>query len=512
MKMSRLLSGVVLLLCGCSDVDNAVNKTTTGAEIHWHKGQVDSAFAMAREENMPLFFYWGAEWCPPCQEIKNTVFKHPKFVSLSQLFVPVYLDGDTEQAQLVGEQFAVQGYPTMIVFNSAGKEITRIPGGIDTRRYLDVLALSLNNGKQMNELIAEAASKPEALSSEDLTQLAFYSWGQDNLPIGTEDTLALLKGLAFLNRPPDELAIARLLLSYLAVQTDLDLDHLNPSEKLTAASRLQDYLQHSDTVLANIDYLSFYADKITKLLALPAEQQQSFISQWQTSVAQQRDNPLLSKAEKLGTWMTPVSFFWLQYPDADSIPPPLADNIQAAIATVNSNTEGDERQSVINRAGNVLRAAKLYPQARELIQAELALSKSPYYFMSSMAEIAEETGNYEDSVDWRRRAYEAAKGKATRFQWGVEYASALIQYQPQNGEEIKHTASALFDNLDQGGDVFTGRNYGRLNTLLDNLQQWQSEARTDTLADFIGQLQTLCDQTDPESPTRQQCQRLMAEY
>ena len=112
--------------------------------IDWFDGNVEAAFAEAKSKNRPLFLYWGAVWCPPCVEIRQTVFKSPQFQAQTKLFVPVYLDGDTEQAQDWGEQFGTKVYPTMIVFNPAGEEITRIPGGIDIDRYNAVLQRSLN--------------------------------------------------------------------------------------------------------------------------------------------------------------------------------------------------------------------------------------------------------------------------------------------------------------------------------------------------------------------------------
>ncbi|MBD3648255.1 MAG: thioredoxin family protein, partial [Pseudomonadales bacterium] len=121
-------------------------------EIQWFEGSVDEAFRVAEETGTPVYLYWGAVWCPPCQEIKHTVFKSTDFIALSNLFIPVYLDGDTKQAQAVGERFGVQGYPTMIVFSPRGEEITRIPGGLDISRYNSVLELSLNQMQPTTEL------------------------------------------------------------------------------------------------------------------------------------------------------------------------------------------------------------------------------------------------------------------------------------------------------------------------------------------------------------------------
>ncbi len=510
--------GVLLLatLFAC-ETDNSAspfaesekNVKTDGDGIDWFDGTIDEAFAYAKHENKPLYFYWGAVWCPPCQEIKHTIFKHPKFLSQSQLFVPVYLDGDTERAQVQGERFAVQGYPTMIVFNSDGEELTRIPGGIDTRRYLDVLSLSLNQGRDMESLIASAMQSPQTLSGDELIQLAYYSWGQGNLSISDEQTLALLKSLALLDSDKNQLALSRLQLSYLAKQIDLDRDDLNSEEKQEFALRLQSLLSSPEQVLANIDYLSFYPAEIISLLDLEQSLADKLALQWVNSLDPQTRNPLLSRAEHLGKWLAPVNFYWLQNPEAEALPIKFSTAIEKEVQALNFETKGEERQSVINRAGNLLRAAKMYPQAKQLVSEEISQSKSPYYFMSSMAEIAEETDDPAGIVEWRQKAYQAAAGKATRFQWGVEYVSALIQHQPDDAELIVETALGLFDNLDRGSDVFSGRNYGRLNTLLETIKQWQSESRAETLDQFIAQIQILCDQTDGESRQYQQCNTLL---
>src|SRR5687767_5520875 len=31
--------------------------------------EVDAAFAQARAESKPVFLYWGAAWCPPCNQL-----------------------------------------------------------------------------------------------------------------------------------------------------------------------------------------------------------------------------------------------------------------------------------------------------------------------------------------------------------------------------------------------------------------------------------------------------------
>src|SRR5690349_7486310 len=106
----------------------APDPAASGAAIAWFAGDVDSAFARARSERKPLFLYWGASWCPPCNQVKATLFKRADFIERSRQFIPVYVDGDQPSAQKLADRFRVRGYPTMILFASQGSEITRLPG------------------------------------------------------------------------------------------------------------------------------------------------------------------------------------------------------------------------------------------------------------------------------------------------------------------------------------------------------------------------------------------------
>src|SRR5262245_26547673 len=84
-------------------------------DLEWFKGSVAAAFTQAKRENKPVFLYWGAVWCPPCLELKATVFSQAAFIEKSRLFIPVYLDGDGAAGQRAGAEFGVVGYPTVVV-------------------------------------------------------------------------------------------------------------------------------------------------------------------------------------------------------------------------------------------------------------------------------------------------------------------------------------------------------------------------------------------------------------
>src|SRR5436853_5122554 len=75
--------------------------------IAWFTGDVDAAFALAKRERKPLFLYWGAIWCPPCNQVTATIFNRQDFIDRSRSFVPVYIDGDSPSAQRLASRFKV---------------------------------------------------------------------------------------------------------------------------------------------------------------------------------------------------------------------------------------------------------------------------------------------------------------------------------------------------------------------------------------------------------------------
>ena len=166
-----ILTAAAMVACGSDqeqsaqplpevDVDAAASLDPAKG-IDWYEGSVEEAFAAAKESGKPIYLYWGAVWCPPCHAISATIFKSPEFLERSKLFIPVYLDGDTDNAQAYGEKFGVRGYPTMIVFDSEGVELTRIPGGIDLQAYANVLDLTLNHASSASDVVAALAAGAE---------------------------------------------------------------------------------------------------------------------------------------------------------------------------------------------------------------------------------------------------------------------------------------------------------------------------------------------------------------
>src|SRR5437867_538337 len=158
MGVSRCVLSVLtsaLLLGACSKPTDRPAAVATGASsapasaapahvagIAWvaaaSDADIDAAFALARSQNKPVFVYWGATWCPPCNQVKATLFNRQDFIERSRAFVAVYVDGDSPGAQKLGTRFRIRGYPTMLLFTPDGRELTRLPGEVDAAQYTQV--------------------------------------------------------------------------------------------------------------------------------------------------------------------------------------------------------------------------------------------------------------------------------------------------------------------------------------------------------------------------------------
>ena len=73
MKFGNSVSGVILvcLLIGCGAPDTPSQAPVLQhGEVQWFEGDVEEAFASAKDSGKPVFLYWGAVWCPPCHNLK----------------------------------------------------------------------------------------------------------------------------------------------------------------------------------------------------------------------------------------------------------------------------------------------------------------------------------------------------------------------------------------------------------------------------------------------------------
>lgn len=99
-----------------------------------------------------LIDFTGSDWCPPCINLENKVFKSPEFkTQMPPKFILVKLDNPRDKSKQsqaeqghvrqMMAQFQIKAYPTVVITDSTGKEIHRQSGygGQGAQQWIDSL-------------------------------------------------------------------------------------------------------------------------------------------------------------------------------------------------------------------------------------------------------------------------------------------------------------------------------------------------------------------------------------
>ncbi len=473
--------------------------------ITWEKinnGSVEAAFAKAREQNKPLFLYWGAVWCPPCNQVKATVFSRKDFVAQTKSFIPVYLDGDAPGAQKIATQFNVRAYPTTILLTSDAKEITRLPGEVDPLRYVQLLAQGVRSTVPMAQLVKEAKSGG-TLASKDWETLAFYSWELDDAKIvRATERAKLLRELAIACPASAKVAKQRLFLKALALHdTDKSLPLAQSLDTFAALIK--------DSLLAK-PYYDILLNSPAQLLSATAKLDTVRSDRLRTQVSSLLDAAAEDVTLSWNDRLQAVSGKYELLPEAQKKLPPSAWVAQARnlVAAANSTVKSKfERQSVIPNAADVLSSYGLLEESNQLLNAELPKAVAPYYHMLVLAANAKKQGNPAAAVDWSQKAFETSQGPATRIQWGASYIRQLVELSPSDTSRIEKAATAIIQGLEPTPDTFYERNARSLNRVGTQLNKWnKAPEQAAVLQRLKLELDKVCRKLPSSDPSRQTCE------
>lgn len=125
-----LLIGSVLLF-GCDQ----------GPHVEWTKYSPENMNA-AFHSGHPVIVYFYAAWCGPCMELKTKTFKDERIIQALEGFEHIKVDMSlthSDKIQQIAEQYSIQGLPTLIFYDTRGKEQERYMGYYPPPALLEII-------------------------------------------------------------------------------------------------------------------------------------------------------------------------------------------------------------------------------------------------------------------------------------------------------------------------------------------------------------------------------------
>ncbi|MFK7826279.1 MAG: thioredoxin family protein [Oligoflexales bacterium] len=466
--------------------------TKPSFESLWFKGSVEEAFEQSKKLDKPVFLYWGATWCPPCNELKSQVFAKQKFKDLITSVIPVYLEGDTDAAQKWGEKLKISGYPTLLVLDPKHQELLRIAESLNIDEFEQAFLAATALRKPIKEIINDALT--QEASTKVWQALAYTHWEQMGGEIFDDEHL-LQVSVNLHAKVPTRLVEVRsvmaakiLKLAARISQTKGQTPNTQSLLKQIAKNAINLYTQIFHTTSTVLAARTTILNKTRTILTWSARhlnktQLEDVYSKWENAAKIIGKDSDTSIDSKLWASYVPLSLYRLRTETSAPLPAYMVTSIKNAVKKADQQAKtAFERKSVISGAAYLLRKIEAYPEAKALLEKELKTSKTPWYIQSSLSRLAEVQGKHQLALAWSAKARESAKGNATKIQWTVSDLLLTIKLQPSNIGQIEKLLEEYYGLAFSLTDGFLGRNQVRANKVLRGIKSLPSNEKISAIS------------------------------
>lgn len=99
----------------------------------------DAARAASKESGKPLIAIFSASWCPPCQQMKKSVYPSKEVQPFHESFVWAYLDADNEANRPIMSRLKVSGIPHIAFIAADGQIMGNTVGASSPKDFAKTL-------------------------------------------------------------------------------------------------------------------------------------------------------------------------------------------------------------------------------------------------------------------------------------------------------------------------------------------------------------------------------------
>ena len=139
---ARLAKAAGVLLVTLGGFGALALATRPTATLAWLHVPLTEAQAQAREQSRPMLVDFGAAWCGACKELDKQTFSHPSVGEEASRFIALKVDATNDEDPVVVatiKRLNVIGLPTVIVFDSQGREVKRFTDFVPANVMLEAL-------------------------------------------------------------------------------------------------------------------------------------------------------------------------------------------------------------------------------------------------------------------------------------------------------------------------------------------------------------------------------------
>lgn len=135
--MKKLLLILPILLASLTMMAGD-KKEDTKAGISFRELSWKDAMTNAKKENKLIFIDVYTTWCGPCKLLKKNTFPDKALGEyFNKNFVNIAIDAEQGEWIEFAQQQRIQGYPTLLIMDKDGKEVSRTMGYMPAEQLLE---------------------------------------------------------------------------------------------------------------------------------------------------------------------------------------------------------------------------------------------------------------------------------------------------------------------------------------------------------------------------------------
>jgi len=127
---------------------SVVLKTVPADKIVFIENEWNTAVKKASAQKKYIFVDCYATWCGPCKMLKMRTFTNKKVADFfNKNFVNVSIDMEAGQGPMLAQQWRIQAYPTLIIFDENAKPVLGTMGFMSPDDLMRFAEQALNQKK-----------------------------------------------------------------------------------------------------------------------------------------------------------------------------------------------------------------------------------------------------------------------------------------------------------------------------------------------------------------------------